>query len=636
MTNLLLPEVERQLEKLSKWHVFSRIELIKSIRHSIQQADQKTEALLSEIHLLKEQLEMTNANLSALKINYNQALSNNKSIEAEKKEIFLKATHLSNAAKSYKAFSESLKQKLEEKNQIHQDIEEKIKKLDIQFLQKTKELSALSAQLESIQSEHKQLASQHKTLQDENDDLQSSIQNLKNEITEKRSHYNTLQEKYDKLGSEHLTNLNRYNLICDILNAKPDRNEDLDNFKSWVRKDFTETLQHLELPAAVTLDILEKIGDIAYHVELLNEAPELHTKTLIAVAGGFSTGKSTFISSLMPNDSKLLAVGVQPVTAIPTYVMNGDELKIHGHNFRGADIDLSKDHYKLLTHEFIRELGFNLTEIMPHVIVRSRLCINNNGDEQDLENLALIDTPGYNPAHSDAAHTDADMQTAGAVLREADAIIWLVALDHQGTIPESDIEFLQKTLSELEKEEEKQLYIVLNKVDLKNPSQQEAILDEVEERLNDYNIHFSGICAYSSLKKQEYKFRRTSFFEFLSNKNLKTAASQNINKDFRQLFAKISRNLDKSNKNIQAIENILHEALHDTYEISTLFQSIVTNNKSVIDKQRKARKISEKQEDLKAEIYKALKKISPAYESNYIEELKQNGINLLDRALQLR
>ena len=53
----------------------------------------------------------------------------------------------------------------------------------------------------------------------------------------------------------------------------------------------------------------------------------LYKKSSVAVGGGCSSGKSSFINSLI-NDKKVkLPEGINPTTAIPTYVMHKEKNK---------------------------------------------------------------------------------------------------------------------------------------------------------------------------------------------------------------------------------------------------------------------------------------------------------------------
>ena len=96
----------------------------------------------------------------------------------------------------------------------------------------------------------------------------------------------------------------------------------------------------------------------------------------------------------------------------------------------------------------------------------------------DFTHICFVDTLGYNPAKTGT--TSKDSNTAKEALENANALVWLIGLDNEGTIPASDLRFLDSL--DLE---DKKLYIVANKVDLKPESQIENILDHFEEVLEE-------------------------------------------------------------------------------------------------------------------------------------------------------
>ncbi|MEI0749878.1 dynamin family protein, partial [Brachyspira pulli] len=154
-----------------------------------------------------------------------------------------------------------------------------------------------------------------------------------------------------------------------------------------------------------------------------------------------------------------------------------------------------------LSHDFIKELGFNLKTILPMIAMST--CI------PDYKHICFVDTPGYNPSNS--GYTNEDFNTATEYLTNSNALIWLVGLDTNGTIPQSDLKFLDQLNLD-----NKELYIVANKADLKSNSELEEILDQFEEVLDEYGLNYEGISAYDSIKKMEKSFRKQNLQDFLN------------------------------------------------------------------------------------------------------------------------
>lgn len=265
---------------------------------------------------------------------------------------------------------------------------------------------------------------------------------------------------------------------------------------------FANEEDSLQDEAAALLE-LQAIGD---ELKLIGSYPEFYKKRSVAIAGGFSAGKSEFISSLFQDTSVRLPIGIEPTTAIPTYALNGEQNGLVGCSQNGGVInllDIDPNFQHKLSHNFIRAFGFNLKSIMPFVFLTTPM---------QYAHLCFIDTPGYNPADVADGHTSEDIKTAEEFVQNAEALLWLIGLDSNGTIAKSDLDFLDNVHQNVGKP----LYIVLNKADLRPQDQLEDIMDEIVDTLDDYDIEIVGISAYSSISKTEYVYRKQSLFDFLN------------------------------------------------------------------------------------------------------------------------
>ena len=265
---------------------------------------------------------------------------------------------------------------------------------------------------------------------------------------------------------------------------------------------FANEEDSLQDEAAALLE-LQAIGD---ELKVIGSYPEFYKKRSVAIAGGFSAGKSEFISSLFQDTSVRLPIGIEPTTAIPTYALNGEQNGLVGCSQNGGVInllDIDPNFQHKLSHNFIRAFGFNLKTIMPFVFLTTPM---------QYEHLCFIDTPGYNPADVADGHTSEDIKTAEEFVQNAEALLWLIGVDSNGTIAKSDLDFLDNVHQNVSKP----LYIVLNKADLKPPHEIEDIMDEIVDTLDNYDIEIVGISAYSSIHKTEYAYQKQSLFDFLN------------------------------------------------------------------------------------------------------------------------
>jgi len=315
-----------------------------------------------------------------------------------------------------------------------------------------------------------------------------------------------LSKTINKVERNLLRIQDKYDLVSNLLDVKGVVNDGLKKFKGILYGEFLE-FANKESSLAEEAEAILKLQGVEKELELIVNFPSVHSKSIIAIGGGFSSGKSAFINSFFEQNSIELPIGIEPVTAIPTYVISGSQSVIRGFSQNGNAIDIDKEFYKKLSHEFVKSFKFNLKNIMPFMTISTPLS------NEYFENICLIDTPGYNPAASDR-FTSEDKKTAFEFLEQANALIWMIGLDSNGTIPESDLKFINE-LNLFGKK----LFIVANKSDLRAENDLKKIVKEIKESLNDYDIEHHGISAFSANTKQEYLYSDKSLFDFLKQEN---------------------------------------------------------------------------------------------------------------------
>ncbi|GAA9366646.1 acyl carrier protein [Helicobacter pylori] len=276
----------------------------------------------------------------------------------------------------------------------------------------------------------------------------------------------------------------RYDLIARILNAKTN-NEGLEEYQSVLDNEFLKFASGVDSLKEKEIALL-MLQEIQKELQLVASYPSLFQKTIVAVGGGFSAGKSTFLNNLLGLKLKL-PEDMNPTTAIPTYCLKGKREVLMGFSQNGGMVELP---HLAFDHQFLESLGFNLKEIMPFMLL--------SAPSVPFEFLCFIDTPGYNP--SNQSYTGGDKEASKESLKHAKHILWLISCE-RGGIESDDLEFLQ----ELYEEEGKQVFIVLSRADRRTKSQLEEVAKQIKETLKDHGIEFLGICAYSATRYQEYK-----------------------------------------------------------------------------------------------------------------------------------
>ncbi|GAA9001279.1 hypothetical protein BTM277_10550 [Helicobacter pylori] len=293
-----------------------------------------------------------------------------------------------------------------------------------------------------------------------------------NQFSRAENHHNTegLKERYD--------------LIARILNAKTS-NEGLEEYQSILDNEFLEFASGVDSLKEKEIALL-MLQEIKKELQLVASYPSLFQKTIVAVGGGFSTGKSTFLNNLLGLKLKL-PEDMNPTTAIPTYCLKGKKEVLMGFSQNGGIVELP---HLAFDHQFLDSLGFNLKEIMPFMLL--------SAPSVPFEFLCFIDTPGYNS--SAQGYTGGDKEASKESLKHAKHILWLISCE-RGDLHKDDLEYLQ----ELYEEEGKQVFIVLSRADRRTKSQLEEVAKQIKETLENNGIEFLGICTYSATRYLEIK-----------------------------------------------------------------------------------------------------------------------------------
>ncbi|EKE85971.1 dynamin family protein [Helicobacter pylori] len=305
----------------------------------------------------------------------------------------------------------------------------------------------------------------------------------------------------------------RYDLIARILNAKTN-NEGLEEYQQILDNEFLEFASGVDSLKEKEIALLT-LQEIKKELQLVASYPSLFQKTIVAVGGGFSAGKSTFLNNLLGLKLKL-PEDMNPTTAIPTYCLKGKKEVLMGFSQNGGMVELPN---LAFDHQFLESLGFNLKEIMPFMLL--------SAPSVPFEFLCFIDTPGYNPGNQ--GYTGGDKEASKESLKHAKHILWLISCEC-GDIHKDDLEYLQ----ELYEEEGKQVFIVLSRADRRTKSQLEEVAKKIRETLKDNGIEFKGIGAYSATRYQEYKefSEKSSVFnsleEFLMKLNQRSEKQNEI------------------------------------------------------------------------------------------------------------
>ena len=218
----------------------------------------------------------------------------------------------------------------------------------------------------------------------------------------------------------------------------------------------------------------------------------------IAVAGGFSSGKSSLLNKIV-NLQDLLPTGVEPVSVVNTKIVCDNEISrfsIQGRNLKDENISLNADVLDCIQHS-------SKSKVFVASVLQSITIYKPVTKEQAIEGITFIDTPGYNNAVSaNRENGKTDKETSLNAINSADAVIWCIDIE-AGTISEADIQMLQEV------DENKPIVIMFTQMDKKSDVEVRTILNKAEKivskRLNSLNI--IKVIAYSRDKDRSICLR---------------------------------------------------------------------------------------------------------------------------------
>ena len=355
------------------------------------------------------------------------------------------------------------------------------------------------------------------------------------------------QEDYERLNE-------KYNLVNSLVSAQPIENEGVERFKWLLRNDFLEFANE-ESSLSNEADAVLSLQQISEELELVAGFPAIHGKNIVAVAGAFSSGKSEFVNSFIGESEIRLAVGIEPVTSIPTYVTGTTVYGVRAFTSRGGQVEIGSSGYSIMSYEFGQDMNFDVKTLVPYVLVGIGM------DAELFRYICLIDTPGYNPGDASGS----SRQDKGMALKhasQADGLIWVISIDANGTVSKTDLEFLH----ELGVERQEELYVVVNKADLRSDDEIDDILDEIEDVMDCEGISYAGISAYSSLRREEYGYRCKSLEEWLRSINVESEIKGRMISKAKKVMDWYRRALDNDIEEGSDVKNKLRSLGLDAFQ----------------------------------------------------------------------
>ena len=198
---------------------------------------------------------------------------------------------------------------------------------------------------------------------------------------------------YDDINQELFK---KFRLLCNIVrqDRAPQLKVDLGRIEHIINEKLPDTVKKNAPPDYYELYMdfkneYEKFRDFILYDRLIG-------KSIVALGGGFSSGKSSFLNAL--NGEPALPEDIDPTTSVPTYIVNGSEYEVQGINIFDKKVNIELNEIKQISHGFGDiyddddekvDIGGDIT--LGHILESIFLST----PKQIYENIAFLDTPGY-------------------------------------------------------------------------------------------------------------------------------------------------------------------------------------------------------------------------------------------------
>lgn len=338
-------------------------------------------------------------------------------------------------------------------------------------------------------------------------------------------------EVYEKLEKN-------YKLLCKIINQNTSDNQlkvDLSKIEKIIDKKIPDTLKK-NAPE----DFYELYTDFKSEYEKFRDFilyEKLIGKNIIALGGGFSSGKSSFLNALM--GKSILPEDINPSTSVPTYIVKGEKHEVMGINVFDSKVQMQPCDIRRIAHGF-GEIDDDDNEKIIDSVTLGHVLENIffSTPFHKYDGIAFLDTPGYSKPDSEKYSAKTDEQIARGQLNSSNYILWFVQAD-SGTITEEDIRFIKTLREDIPK------LIIVSKSDKKNLSDLKNIIAKIKSTLDVKGIRYVDVLAFTSKSEQVGDHKLKSFIEMDSDKIRKQIEAwnrqvyeSNFSRNFKLIFVR--------------------------------------------------------------------------------------------------
>lgn len=214
-------------------------------------------------------------------------------------------------------------------------------------------------------------------------------------------------------------------------------------------------------------------------------------KNTVALGGAFSSGKSSFINSLL--GTQILPSDIDPSTSVPTYIISGNYESALGINVFKKKFELLLEEVKVISHGFTDEFKVRFGHLLETIFIET--------NKLPFTGISLLDTPGYSKPNSEQYSLKTDENIARTQLNASNYILWFVNIE-EGTITAEDINFLKSLNKEIP------ITVIANKCDKRPPADVKNIISLIKETLEAKGIFPLDVISYSCRYPERFEINK--------------------------------------------------------------------------------------------------------------------------------
>jgi len=434
------------------------------------------------------------------------------------------------------------------------------------------------------------------------------------------------EEVYEKL-------LGNFELLCNIIrpNTSSQMKVDLSKIENIINKIIPDTLgKH------APKDFFELYTDFKSEYEKFRDFilyDQLIGKNIIALGGGFSSGKSSFLNALMGKN--VLPADIDPSTSVPTYIVKGLEHNVQGINIFATKVQMQPRDIRKIAHGFGELVNDDDEKVTDEVTLGH--ILNNiffSTPLHQYDNIAFLDTPGYSKPDSEKYSAKTDEQIARGQLNSSNYILWFVQAD-AGTITEEDIKFIKTLRIDIPK------LIIVNKADKKGMADLQEIMTKIRTTLDINAVAYLDVLAFTSKKEFIKDAARIDFINSNEQKIKQQIANwnnevyeSNFARNFKQLFVRCKEfyedELDEESRKLTRLNTSITKLSGEDIDSEILepLQMMVKDAQANVNG---LKKIKERLKEIQDEFFTEIKFIS---DSVHISMPEPSEIDLLQDKVQ--